>query len=132
MKITVHDGRVFEKPDGSLLHRLLFELRDAGDFIVLRDDKLDEIRAAGPVNNQFLVQCDLLSDAGTFEGERVNVTIAQVQSMFLAFLNRDVSWKSTMSSTTPTLSEAMRSPLAILLLVGISLVLYVIIKKVTP
>jgi hypothetical protein len=131
MKIELHDDRVFEKPDGATLQRLLFELDDAGDFIILSDEQLGEIRAAGPVNNKFLVQCDLPSDSGVFEGEQDNVNIAQVQSMFLAFLDGDVRWKRTMLDRNPKPSEAVSSPFGIFLVVTVLLVIYFIIKKLT-
>jgi hypothetical protein len=129
MKIKLHDNSVFENPDGATLQRLLFELDDAGDFIILSDDKLGEIRAAGPDNKNFLVQCDLPSCSGVFEGEQNNVNIAQVQSMFLAFLSGDLSWKRPMSDRNPKLSEAIRNPFGIFLVVIVLLAIYFLIKK---
>ena len=129
MKIKLHDKRIIEKPDSATLNRLFFELHDPGDFIILSDEKLGEIRAAGPFDGKFLVQCDLPSISGVFRGERSDVHLTEAQSMFDAFLSGDKSWKETMSNRNPTLFEALRSPFLWILLAVVGLAIYLIIIK---
>jgi hypothetical protein len=128
MKIELHDKRIIENPDAATINRLFFELNDPGDFMILSDDRLGEIRTAGPLDGKFLVQCDLSSISGAFRGERDNVHLAEVQSKFLAFLNGETAWKETMSNRKPTLSEAIRSPFLFILLALIGLVIYFLIR----
>ncbi|MFH1642605.1 MAG: hypothetical protein ABIC04_06950 [Nanoarchaeota archaeon] len=130
MKITLHDKRIFMNPDGTTLSRLLSELKEADNFIVLSDEKIGEIRAAGPLDGKFLVQCDLHSISGVFKGERDEVDFTSLHSIFLAFLKGDTAWKETMSNRNPKLSEVLHNPGFYVVIAPFVVITYFIIKWV--
>jgi hypothetical protein len=93
MKIRLHDNRAVEEPNGSQIEFLFTQLSDPGDFIILTDPIRGEVRAAGPHNGTFLIQCDLSEANHVFNGERYDVGLGETISIFLQFLSGNTGWR---------------------------------------
>ena len=98
VKIKLHDGRTISNPTEADIERLFMGLSDAGDFIILSDGRGSEVRAAGPQNGNFLLQCDLPKDGRVFRGERLKVGLAEATGIFREFLAGHAQWSSEFTS----------------------------------
>lgn len=116
MKITLHDGRSITDPTESDLQALFATLSDAGDFIILSDDRGREVRAAGPQNGSFLLQCDLLKDGRVFRGERAEVGLAEATGIFREFLAGQDQWSNQFTSREGPTSRVA----AVVILLGLA------------
>ena len=94
VKITLHDGRTIPEPTDADVDALFAGLSDPGDFIILNDEDRGEVRAAGPQNGSFLLQCDLPKDGRVFAGERPEVGLAEATGIFREFLAGKAQWSS--------------------------------------
>ena len=94
MKITLHDGRTIPEPTEADIELHFAGLSDAGDFIILNDEHRGEIRAAGPPDGTFLLQCDLPRSGRTFAGERSDVELAEAIAIFREFRAGRVHWST--------------------------------------
>ena len=119
MKIRLHDGRTFEKPTDSDVDTLFAALSDPGDFIILNDELRGEVRAAGPHDGSFLLQCDLRRDGRTFAGERQEVGLAGAVSIFREFLAGRTHWSSSFANREPPLPSTVK---LVLILAGLGAV----------
>jgi hypothetical protein len=95
MKIRLHDKRTFDGATESQIEFLLTQLSDPGDFIILSDPAHGELRAAGPHNGTFLIQCDLPGPKHVFSGERYDVGLAETISIFMQFLHGNTNWRES-------------------------------------
>lgn len=128
MKITLHDGRTFEKPAESDIATLFAALSDPGDFIILKDELRGEVRAAGPHDGTFLLQCDLPRDGRTFSGERQDVGLAEAVSIFRDFLAGRPQWSSSFADREPPLPRTVKLVLILAGLGAVALLFWYLIR----
>ena len=92
MELIFPDGRRVATPDARTLDEAFAELSDPGDFLVLRDPARGEVRAAGPSDGTFLLQCDLPESGGMFRGEVHDIDRSEAASIFRSFAAGDTTW----------------------------------------
>ena len=124
MKITFHDGRTIVGPTPADIDRLFAELtEDPGDFIILSNQHRGEVRAAGPKDGPFLLQCDAAKDGSVFRGEREDVAPAEAKDIFKEFLAGRVGWSSQFADVGPA-SSKVNVAVVIAVVVASALVLW--------
>ena len=94
MFLKMHDGRIIENPSEQVIQDHIFELREPSDFLILRNPSVGEIRVAGPTDELFLVQCDLTINDEKFEGEKYDVSLGELVTLFSSFYSSDYSWRN--------------------------------------
>jgi hypothetical protein len=108
VEITLQDGRRIAEPTEADIVKSFAGLSDAGDFIILNDEHLGEVRAAGPQGGTFLVQCDLPKDGRVFCGERGEVGLAEAIGIFQDFLRGRTEWSGQFGSVHVRPSQVAR------------------------
>ena len=94
MELIFHDGRKVASPGGGTLDEAFEGLSDPGHFLILRDAALGEVRAAGPSDGTFLLQCDLSAPGGMFRGEVDAIERSEAASVFKSFAAGDTRWSA--------------------------------------
>jgi hypothetical protein len=106
--MRLHDGRKFDAPSDADVEACFASLSDPGDFVVLSDESLGEVRAAGPHDGNFLLQCELRRTDGSFAGERDGVGAAEASSIFREFLAGRTHWSGRFVGREPPLPQPLK------------------------
>jgi hypothetical protein len=118
VKITLHDGRTIVEPRAADLDALFAGLSDPADFMILKDEQLGELRAAGPHRGTFLLQCDLPRSGAVFRGERSEVGVEEATDIFRDFLGRRVEWSRQFAAREAPPGRVARVLLALAVIVA--------------
>lgn len=121
MEIHLHDGRVLRNATEEMMEGEILALSDAGDFIRLVG-VCGEIRAAGPAQGKFLVQCDLHSNHKLLRGEKDAMSRSEVITRFREFMNGDLVWcREVILETSRAPTRPLLWAVAVLLAIGLLL-----------
>lgn len=123
MNLELHDGRTFDDITDTTIETAFGSLSDPGDFIILRDRALGEVRAAGPNKGQFLLQCDLPASPGMFNGQLESISIDKAIDVFKKFRTGDTSWRCSFTDLNAPLSRRTMIVLALAATLFVALLL---------
>lgn len=118
MQIIRSDGQQLDATP-SAIEAAVRSLVDPADFLVLRDPNFGEIRASGPNEDSFFLQCTLTFAQPQFRGEAAGLSAAETIDILTKFARRDISLLERFGSKKLSITNVSR---AVFFLVGAAIV----------
>jgi hypothetical protein len=125
MQIVRSDGSQLEASP-SALEAAVRSLSDPADFLVLRDPNFGEIRASGPNEDTFFLQCTLTFAQPQFRGEAADLTTAETIDVLTRFARRDISLLERFSSKKLSITGVSRAVFFLVVAAIIAVFLWII------